>query len=78
MPQCETCGNHDAKAFAVVMGDAAYVFDSFECAIHALAPRCGTCGLVVVRRAVEMGGQTFCGVDCARGPAERGRSATSP
>jgi hypothetical protein len=72
MPQCETCGNHDAKAFAVVVGDAAYVFDSFECAIRALAPRCGGCGRVIVGRGVQAGGGRFCGADCAG--HHRGRS----
>ena len=37
---CETCGNTYDKAFEVVMGGTTHTFDSFQCAIYALAPRC--------------------------------------
>ena len=36
--QCETCGNHYDKAFKVIKEGRTHTFDSFECAIHALAP----------------------------------------
>ena len=39
MPTCETCGNDYDKAFQVTMNGQAHTFDSFECAIHALARR---------------------------------------
>ena len=38
--QCETCGNHYDKAFEVVLDGQRHVFDSFECAIERVAPRC--------------------------------------
>ena len=41
MATCEVCGNDYDKAFNVTLMDGAkHTFDSFECAIHALAPRC--------------------------------------
>jgi hypothetical protein len=39
MARCEVCGNDYDKSFEVTVGGASHVFDSFECAIHALAPR---------------------------------------
>jgi hypothetical protein len=39
MATCETCGNDYDKAFQVTMNGKAHTYDSFECAIHALAPR---------------------------------------
>jgi hypothetical protein len=42
MSQCETCGNNYDKAFQVCK---THTYDSFECAIHALAPVCGHCGI---------------------------------
>ena len=36
--KCEVCGNDYDKVFVVEMGGARHTFDSFECAIHALAP----------------------------------------
>jgi hypothetical protein len=44
MPVCEVCGNDYDKAFGVRSQGANHVFDSFECAIHALAPTCAHCG----------------------------------
>ena len=43
--QCETCGNTYEKAFHVSLDGQTHVFDSFECAIEALAPRCTHCQL---------------------------------
>ena len=40
---CEHCGNRYDKTFSVVMDGRPHIFDSFECAIHALAPRCSHC-----------------------------------
>jgi hypothetical protein len=39
MPTCETCGNEYDKALQIVLKGKTRVFDSFECAIQALAPR---------------------------------------
>jgi hypothetical protein len=44
MATCETCGNDYDKAFQVKMNGSTHTFDSFECAIHALAPTCAHCG----------------------------------
>jgi hypothetical protein len=38
MAVCEHCGNEYDKSFQVIMGGKTHNFDSFECAIHALAP----------------------------------------
>ena len=48
MPKCDSCGNDYDKSFQVVMGGQTHVFDSFECAIHTLAPSCGHCGVRIV------------------------------
>ena len=38
MAKCEVCGNDYDKSFTVTMKGKSHTFDSFECAIHALAP----------------------------------------
>ena len=38
MPVCETCGNNYDKAFQILVWGQSHTFDSFECAIQALAP----------------------------------------
>ena len=66
MAQCEVCGNQYDKAFEVTMpGDEARTFDSFECAIYALAPTCQNCGVKVIGHGVEAGGSFYCCAHCA-------------
>jgi len=65
MATCEVCGNDYDKAFQVVQDDETHVFDSFECAIHALAPRCEHCDCRVIGHGVEADGRIFCCANCA-------------
>ena len=46
--RCEVCGNDYDKAFEINIGGATHVFDSFECAIDMLAPRCENCGCRII------------------------------
>jgi hypothetical protein len=66
MARCETCGNEYDKAFVVELGGERRTFDSFECAIHALAPPCEHCGCRVIGHGVEVGDRVFCCAHCAR------------
>jgi hypothetical protein len=66
MAQCEVCGNEYDKAFEVRMsGGDSHTFDSFECAIHALAPVCEYCGVKVIGHGVEADGHFYCCAHCA-------------
>lgn len=65
MAVCETCGNDYDKAFEVTMNGTAHTFDSFECAIQALAPTCPRCGVHIVGHGVEGDGEIFCCKHCA-------------
>ena len=65
MSKCETCGNEYDKAFEVVMEGQSHHFDSFECAIEALAPRCEHCNCRIIGHGVESGGKMFCCAHCA-------------
>jgi hypothetical protein len=65
MPVCETCGNDYDKAFEVVLGGDRHTFDSFECAIHALAPRCAHCDTRIIGHGLERDGIYFCCAHCA-------------
>lgn len=65
MAQCEVCGNEYDKAFQVVMAGNPHVFDSFECAIAALAPTCKHCGCRIIGHGVEVQGAMYCGASCA-------------
>jgi hypothetical protein len=65
MATCEVCGNDYDKAFEITMAGSKHVFDSFECAVHALAPRCEHCGCTILGHGVEAGGAMFCCAHCA-------------
>ena len=66
MATCEVCGNEYDKAFKVEMAGKAHTFDSFECAIHALAPKCAHCGCRIVGHGVEQKGKVYCCANCAK------------
>jgi hypothetical protein len=66
MPRCETCGNEYDKTFEVVRGSERHVFDSFECAIHAMAPACAHCGCRIIGHGIESDGEMFCCASCAK------------
>ena len=65
MAVCEVCGNEYDKAIEITVAGGHHVFDSFECAIHALAPRCEHCGCRVIGHGVEADGRFFCCAHCA-------------
>ncbi|MFN2524649.1 MAG: hypothetical protein ABR505_00050 [Actinomycetota bacterium] len=74
MARCETCGNDYDKAFQITLpGDSnPHTFDSFECAIHALAPTCAHCGCKVVGHGVETEAGMYCCAHCAGEAGESG------
>ena len=53
MARCQQCGNDYDKSFEVTMGGRTMIFDSFECAIQALAPTCPHCGCRIIGHGVE-------------------------
>jgi hypothetical protein len=66
MPQCEVCGNDYDLAFEVHAQGAVHVFDSFECAIHRMAPVCEHCGCKIIGHGVQAADQFFCCAHCAQ------------
>jgi Rieske Fe-S protein len=73
MARCEVCGNDYDLAFEVIAAGDTHTFDSFECAIHMLAPICDHCGCKVIGHGVQAEGSFFCCAHCAR---ESGKSGT--
>lgn len=65
MAICETCGNDYDKALQITRDGKTHIFDSFECAIHALAPTCSACGIRIVGHGLEKDGAFFCCDHCA-------------
>ena len=73
MAACEVCGNEYARPITVQVGsEPGRSFDSFECAIHALAPVCEHCGVKIVGHGIEASDRVFCCASCARNAGVEG------
>jgi hypothetical protein len=70
--RCEVCGNEYDKSFEIVVQGTTHVFDSFECAIHGVAPRCAHCGCAIIGHGVEADGRIFCCANCATSAGAQG------
>lgn len=66
MTACEVCGNEYDKNLEIVVNGISHYYDSFECAIHALAPECEHCGCRIIGHGIEAGGSFFCCAHCAQ------------
>jgi hypothetical protein len=65
MGKCEVCGNTYDKSFDVTLDGETYTFDSFECAIHMLAPVCAHCDCKIIGHGVEEDDEIYCCAHCA-------------
>lgn len=66
MGRCDTCGNEYDKSFEVIQGGRRYTFDSIECAVHMIAPRCAHCECAILGHGVEGEGKIYCCANCAK------------
>ena len=67
MAKCEPCGNDYDKTCEIRRDDKTHIFDSFESAIHVMAPECDRCGGKIIDHDVEAGNTIFC---CGRESGE--------
>jgi hypothetical protein len=65
MAKCDKCGNDYDKSFQVKMNGETHTFDSFECAINMVAPRCKHCEIAIIGHGVESNGSIYCCSHCA-------------
>jgi hypothetical protein len=65
MATCEVCGNDYDKPLEITFQGQSHTFDSFECAIHRLAPRCEHCDCTIIGHGHEADGRMFCCAHCA-------------
>jgi hypothetical protein len=72
MATCHACGNDYDKTFQVMAAGKTYTFDSFECAIHSLAPTCEHCGMRIIGHGLETSGRMFCCDHCAEKAGVKG------
>jgi len=66
MARCDVCGNDYQRAFQITLAGRTYTFDSFECAIHKLAPTCAHCDCKIIGHGIEADDDFYCCAHCAR------------
>ncbi|EMQ98186.1 hypothetical protein ADIAG_02202 [Paeniglutamicibacter gangotriensis Lz1y] len=66
MTTCDTCGNSYENTFTITREGQTKTFDSFECAVHLMAPTCSHCGCRILGHGVQSGTTMFCCAHCAR------------
>jgi hypothetical protein len=66
MAVCDMCGNDYDGAMQLTVDGKTHTFDSFECAIHAVAPRCSHCGCTILGHGLQADDNVFCCAHCAR------------
>ena len=66
MAACDVCGNDYDKSFEIHYGEQRYTFDSFECAIHLLAPQCAHCQCRIIGHGLETETKLYCCAHCAK------------
>jgi hypothetical protein len=66
MTNCDVCGNAYDKPLQITQSGRTMTFDSFECAIQAMAPHCGHCSCRIIGHGIETDGAMYCCVHCAK------------
>ena len=74
MARCDVCGNDYDKAMRISQGSRTMTFDSLECAIHALAPKCAHCECRIIGHGMEAKGKIYCCAHCAKSEGIHGVS----
>lgn len=73
MGVCDLCGNTYDKTFTITTADgSSKTFDSFECAIHIVAPACEHCECKIIGHGVEANGSYYCCASCASRAGKEG------
>ena len=74
MSVCEVCGNDYDNSFEVIEAGngRTHTFDSFECAIHALAPTCAHCDCRIIGHGVQADDSIYCCAHCATQEGKEG------
>jgi hypothetical protein len=66
MARCDVCGNDYDKTFQITAAGKTLTFDSFECAIQAVAPVCAHCHCKIIGHGVEANNTLYCCAHCAK------------
>lgn len=63
--RCVNCGLNIEKDYILFINGTEFTFDSFECAVNFVAPRCANCNTIIMGRGVHTGGEIYCSPTCS-------------
>ncbi len=67
MGGCTVCGGASDRAFTISTSEGRFfTFDTFECAIDHLAPRCAHCGIRIIGHGTRIRGSIYCSTHCGQ------------
>lgn len=64
--ECENCGQKHDNPLLIIKNGKEHTFDSFECAISFIAPRCFHCNQIILGKETQHEGESYCSVACSR------------
>jgi hypothetical protein len=63
--RCMNCGTNIEKDYILFINGSEFTFDSFECAVTFVAPRCSNCQTIIMGKGIHGRGQVFCSPACS-------------
>jgi Zn finger protein HypA/HybF involved in hydrogenase expression len=78
MGTCTVCGNDSTRTFDIMYEGGILTFDSFQCAIHRLAPMCSHCDCLILGRIVESEAAIYCCALCAQSAKAKATDVDMP
>lgn len=63
--RCMNCGVNIEKDYILFINGAEYTFDSFECAVNFVAPRCTNCNTIIMGHGIKSADNIYCSSSCA-------------
>ena len=64
--RCVNCGSNIEKDYILFVNGAEFVFDSFECAVNFVAPRCSACNSIIMGKVIHRADEIFCSANCSK------------
>lgn len=64
--RCVNCGFNIEKDYILFINGTEYTFDSFECAVNFVAPRCANCNSIIMGHGIKYSDEIFCSQICSK------------
>lgn len=64
--RCVNCGVNIEKDYILFINGAEFTFDSFECAVNFVAPRCANCNTIIMGHGIKSAEDIYCSTFCSQ------------